>query len=812
LIPVTYGTDTVPGLVLNVLAAAGQPKTLLVQVLWGHGCSGISGLLLNDQPLPAGHQVHGHYLGDQTVADTALVAAFAAQGVTYIDTLQGFAYSVLAIPVASFDGQLSLTALIQGRRVYDPRKDSTAGGSGPQRLADPATWAPSDNPSLCLADWVASPVYGAGRAVDWASVPAAANANDELIGSPAEKRRVLGVTLAYAASVPQVGDALRAYAGCWLVPSSAGYRLVPDRDGPASASYSHELGQIAAMEPLTLRDLGNSPTAVEVVYTDTSQVPWRDAAVEARLPGAGETLPWRLTSVRMPGIQRGSQALREATERLNKLSLSDLSTTLEVFDGGLAHDVGDLVEVSHPLGLNAKPMRVAGIEAAGPGRWRLSVVEHDPAAYSDSVQTVPTYADTSRVLVGDEITLAGLGYTGALNATAGAALNNDPGCTSAALWPEVGAGFSIVTIGDGIAGGTAWRKGAAGGSSYTLSNRVAVDRAKAYRAKWWARKSPGADGEMYAAVALQNAAGQEITGSGTLWYYAASGVVPGDAWTEYVGTFGAGTARPIPEAARTMSVGAFLGYSTTTGYHEMQGVRLEEVTDLLAASAAAAADATAKANAAQAAAVSAAAAAAQAAADLAEVEAKAYADGIVSAEEARAIADATAKANAAQAAATAFAAADATAKANAAALTAEWSGVSGVSVTTGQIAPGAATSVTVDNHDFAGATYGTATARTVVVTPAVDCTIEFTASIVAQNVVGDAGNQLGWWVTPAGGAELALGGAGVSTSAKQQISSATAFSATGGVALTFAIKTVRPGGNPNIGLFQSQMRITQIKR
>lgn len=96
-----------------------------------------------------------------------------------------------------------------------------------------------------------------------------------------------------------------------------------------------------------------------------------------------------------------------------------------------------------------------------------------------------------------------------------------------------------------------------------------------------------------------------------------------------------------------------------------------------AAITAAAVDATAKASAAQAAAQSAAAVDASAKANLAEVTSKAYADGIVTAEEARAIADATAKANAARVAAEAAAAADATAKANAAALTALWTGISG---------------------------------------------------------------------------------------------------------------------------------------
>ena len=79
-----------------------------------------------------------------------------------------------------------------------------------------------------------------------------------------------------------------------------------------------------------------------------------------------------------------------------------------------------------------------------------------------------------------------------------------------------------------------------------------------------------------------------------------------------------------------------------------------------AAIAAAALDATTKSNAAQ----TAAQVYAAAQASLAEVTAKAYADGIVDAEEARAIADATAKANAAKDAAISAAAADATTKAN----------------------------------------------------------------------------------------------------------------------------------------------------
>jgi hypothetical protein len=399
LVPLTYGTDRVAARLLNVLVSATNASTLLVQCLWGHACQAISNLQLGDQPLPAGSVVT-HYNGSQGGADAALVAAFAAQGITYTDTLAGYAYSVVAMPVRSFAGSLAFTAQVQGRRLYDPRLDSTAGGTGSHRLANTATWTYSDNPALSLADWLASPLYGAGEAVLWSSVGGAANHADQLIGSPAEKRRVLGVTLAQAASVQQVAEALRAYAGCWLVPTGGGMRLVPDRDDAPVASYSHSAGQIAALADLALRDLGNAPTVVEVQYTDATRLPWRDASVQAALPGAGTTLPWRYSSVRLPGIQRSSQARREAIERLNKLTQGNLSTTVDVFDEGVAHDVGDIITLTHPVGLAAKPMRVTSADMTAPGRWRLAVTEHEPGAYSSLVLTEPTVPDIGRVTPG----------------------------------------------------------------------------------------------------------------------------------------------------------------------------------------------------------------------------------------------------------------------------------------------------------------------------------------------------------------------------------------------------------------------------
>lgn len=395
-IPLVYGEYRLGGLILNILKHGSDPTKVVVQILWCHKCDDILDVRLNDQALSAGTSAT-HYTGAQTTVDPTLLAAFAAQSITYTDTLTGYAYSVFSLPVVEFSGQLSFSARIKGRRLYDPRKDSTAGGTGSHRLNDPATWEWSDNPSLALADFLSNTTYGAGELVKWSSVITAANANDASIGSPAEKHRILGVAFTQQGSVYAIGEALRAYAGCWIVPDQAGIALLVDADAAAVASYAHSSGQIAALDRLDKRDLSTAPTVVEVVYTDTSKIPWRDAVAVAKVTGAGTTLPWRLSSVKLPGIHRYSQAYREAVERLNKLRLNDLSCTLEVFDIGIRHQIGDIVSVTHPIGPSAKPFRVVDIDSPKQGSWRLSLIEHDPAAYSTTVQTAPTYSDTSLV-------------------------------------------------------------------------------------------------------------------------------------------------------------------------------------------------------------------------------------------------------------------------------------------------------------------------------------------------------------------------------------------------------------------------------
>jgi hypothetical protein len=264
----------------------------------------------------------------------------------------------------------------------------TGASLGSQSSTNPATWTWSDNPSLCDSDFLAN---FCGKTVDWTSVSSAANANDELVSS--EKRRTLNVTFRGRENAKAVAETLRAYSATFHVAGPNGIKLIPDRPGSPVAAYRHADGQIISVK-VSKKDTGSLPTESEVVYTNRSSTPWRDDSVFVAVAGVGTTVPRRLTSLKLPGVNRYSQAEREAYERLNKMRTSDMSVTVEVFDIGIQHEEGDIAIVNHPLWNLDKQFRVGNPEPLPNGAWRLSCAEYDPAGYSNTASVGPTYPDT----------------------------------------------------------------------------------------------------------------------------------------------------------------------------------------------------------------------------------------------------------------------------------------------------------------------------------------------------------------------------------------------------------------------------------
>lgn len=195
--------------------AGKTPNAFLTYVIELGDVAGQSfaGLMINGERCPLGSTPHAdyglpvnggtydgkawvkYYDGTQTVADPMLVAkyggaaqrpwssAMVGRGIAYaIVTFQYRRQVYSSFPAVRFE--------MQGIPLYDPRNDSTVGGSGAQRLADRATWAATNNPIVMVYNihlGIVLPggeVWGGGMpATDLplASVFAAANACDALV-------------------------------------------------------------------------------------------------------------------------------------------------------------------------------------------------------------------------------------------------------------------------------------------------------------------------------------------------------------------------------------------------------------------------------------------------------------------------------------------------------------------------------------------------------------------------------------------------------------------------------------------------------
>lgn len=93
------------------------------------------------------------YDGTQVVADPMLLAKYPIPAVrpwTADMVGRGISYAILTFRFGRrvFQGWPNVRFVADGPPLYDPRQDSTAGGSGAQRWDDPSTWTRTHNPKV----------------------------------------------------------------------------------------------------------------------------------------------------------------------------------------------------------------------------------------------------------------------------------------------------------------------------------------------------------------------------------------------------------------------------------------------------------------------------------------------------------------------------------------------------------------------------------------------------------------------------------------------------------------------------------------
>ena len=117
----------------------------------------------------------------------------------------------------AFAGEPTTKYEIKGRLVYDPRLDSTIpGGSGTHLYTDPGTWAWSDNPALCLLDFLTNDEFGRGLShtdIDLSSFQTAATKCDELVTIPVPLTNTTGSAVViynpYLGSIENIANSAR---------------------------------------------------------------------------------------------------------------------------------------------------------------------------------------------------------------------------------------------------------------------------------------------------------------------------------------------------------------------------------------------------------------------------------------------------------------------------------------------------------------------------------------------------------------------------------------------------------------------------
>lgn len=353
--------------------------------------SGVQGYDGTNTPTGAAGTPTGRVLG-ASVWGSGTMQVFAA-GVGGSGTAYDGGFGLTTVGIGM--GSVPFYGHVGNVEIYDRKFSATAilqfPTTGPWAVlgptADPQT-AYSDNPALCLADFLADSSFGAKRAVDWSTVATAADYCDELCGT--EKRALLALALPERRPLADWIDVLRSYVPCWVNDDGDTAQLVPDK--ARAVDHTFTATNIAASPPPRLfkRGVRDRPTVVQIGYTRTDVVPWTTGYAEAT---TGSSIR-RIARIDMPGIQRYSQARRFAIERLNHYSLEDLEIEFTAFENGLKVRPGDVGAVTDDIGVTAKQFRLLQATDRGFGRWSISGREYDPASYSSVVETAPSSPDT----------------------------------------------------------------------------------------------------------------------------------------------------------------------------------------------------------------------------------------------------------------------------------------------------------------------------------------------------------------------------------------------------------------------------------
>jgi hypothetical protein len=331
--------------------------------------------------------------------------------------LSGLAYLAIRLKwnQDAFSGIPEIRVTLKGKKIYDPRLDSTKGGSGTHRQDTASTWAYSKNSSLILLDYLRNARYGKGLPnsafeTNYDSFKTSATTCETQVTPYTSGTNInLFETHAVLDSEKKVIDNVREL----LVPMRAIFNYTQGKykviiEGTGSSQLLLTKDNVVSEVKLQGENKSEKYNRVVGTFTNPSKdyqsdtvsyPPFDDSAlaVEDRhatmLSADNDTLLER--SFDMIHVTSPYQA-EEICENILKRSRNCLKAEVTITSEGLNLAIGDIVTATYDTaGFSAKPFRVMSLSINADSTVNLGLEEHQDNFYTwESKSQVPTINDT----------------------------------------------------------------------------------------------------------------------------------------------------------------------------------------------------------------------------------------------------------------------------------------------------------------------------------------------------------------------------------------------------------------------------------
>jgi hypothetical protein len=405
-IPVIYGVRRIEGTLVYISttdAPGGDPNEFLYLVY--ALCEGEvhqileADVLIDDLPVSDARFNYTDsintsiYLGtDAQTADTMLINETADW--TADHKLSGIAYIRVRLKWdrKAFNNIPVVSALVYGKKVYDPRTTTTVY---------------STNPALCIRDYLTNERYGKGldvSLIDDTAISAAADFYDTTVtfytgGTTGKVFEFNAIVDTEQSILDNLKDMMLCCRG--FMPYTNGiYQLIPDKS--SSSVFAFDTDNIISGISIRGENKADKYNRMVCTFTDPTNnyqentVIWPEAGSTEEIAFLLEDNGTELIGeIDLPYITN-FYAARDLARVFLLRSRNAIRTSFSANSDALNVSVGDVVTVTHPTpGWSAKPFQVEEVAINYDGTCTVALIEYDSSIYSyDPASEQLAYADT----------------------------------------------------------------------------------------------------------------------------------------------------------------------------------------------------------------------------------------------------------------------------------------------------------------------------------------------------------------------------------------------------------------------------------